>query len=516
MSREWFSQLLNIELRSLTEKIKAFQSTIANEDEGRARDYRIYYACVETAFSNDLLNNREPQITSDEKSVLITLARQLCLSSEEVRLIESQILEIPTLNIDALIKTLKELGCVFYMKRNLNIYVPDEIVKILRSIKGKAIADKHFRRILKRLADSQLNRIAKMHNISKDLPKEQKIKAIIHQGIRFQEISKDMFGHKVNATERKKLLNEFIEKRLNIPLASKGVTFQDKIEKLIEHFNLLDADPKVMISLEGYKLLIKDLFKVYSKLETIVRDEFELQSSHVLSSDDLIDYNIKPRDILDLIPEADIKAICEQLGIKTRGDFVQNILNAYRKSENILIENYTLLANRDYKKLQENGVNIKETDIGLTFESVTEEIFRRLKLEVDQTLKKKVNTSRAKVDIIIKSSDQEVIVVECKTKKDAGYSKFSTVARQMKAYQALMERNGLRVVKSLIVANHFSDVFINECEWELSLNISLIQAHSLLKIYHAVKDVSYKNFPINLLMRDVVISEDRVIQAFHR
>ena len=53
----------------------------------RKRDYLVYKACLETAFKNDLSNNRDAKITSEELSILVCLAKQLDLSQEEVKLI---------------------------------------------------------------------------------------------------------------------------------------------------------------------------------------------------------------------------------------------------------------------------------------------------------------------------------------------------------------------------------------------------------------------------------------------
>ena len=58
-----------------------------------------------------------------------------------------------------------------------------------------------------------------------------------------------------------------------------------------------------------------------------LKDEFELQEEHVLSSSYLLDYNIKPRDILDLISKKEIISFCTAREIKTRGDEILNILD---------------------------------------------------------------------------------------------------------------------------------------------------------------------------------------------
>ena len=395
--------------------------------------------------------------------------------------------------------------------------MPDEIVSVLRAIKGKEVADKHFRRLLRRLRDSQINLIAKKHSIPRALPRAQKIKLFINQGVGFREmIGSDIFKDGVGAAEKKSFLNTFIAKDLKISLGSKGVTVADKLQKLVEHFNQLDEDSTVGMSLDGYHLLLRDVSEKYPKLNAIIKEEFELQNEEVLSGDYLLDYNIKPRDILELIAEDELLKVCETLGIKSRGDCVHNILHAYKDTQSILIEHYELLANRDYKGLQAQGINIRETDIGLRFEEITAIIFDRLGLQVDRALKKAVSTAKDKVDIVIRNGETEVILVECKTSKNSGYTKFSSISRQIASYQRLLERKGYRVIKSLVVANDFTDDFVNACELEMSLNISLIKAPALLRIYNAFRNLPQNTFPINSLMRDVVIDGTRVVKALDK
>lgn len=67
--------------------------------------------------------------------------------------------------------------------------------------------------------------------------------------------------------------------------------------------------------------------------------------------------------------------------------------------------------------------------------------------------------------------------------------------------------------KSLLIAPEFTDEFINECEIEYELNLSLIKASSLLKILEGFKDSKHKKLPYELLMRDVLIQEDRILKA---
>ena len=90
-----------------------------------------------------------------------------------------------------------------------------------------------------------------------------------------------------------------------------------------------------------------------------VKDEFELQEEKVLNSSYLLDYNIKPRDILDLIPHKELDSFCKSREISTRGDNVLNILDHYIDVENLYLENYENIGYRDLNALKENGIVLK-------------------------------------------------------------------------------------------------------------------------------------------------------------
>jgi hypothetical protein len=87
------------------------------------------------------------------------------------------------------------------------------------------------------------------------------------------------------------------------------------------------------------------------------------------------------------------------------------------------------------------------------------------------------------------------------------------VSRQLKAYDSIAKKNGYRVVKSLLIAPEFSDDFIRECGLEYELNLSLITASSLIKMLEGFRNSKLKTFPHNLLMRDVLIQEERILKA---
>jgi hypothetical protein len=139
-----------------------------------------------------------------------------------------------------------------------------------------------------------------------------------------------------------------------------------------------------------------------------------------------------------------------------------------------------------------------------------------LGFNVDEVLRKHLNTAKDRIDIIINLGNNELILAECKTVKDSGYNKFSSVSRQLKAYSQLLKRNNYKVIKSLLIAPDFSDDFVKDCGLEYELNLSLITASSLIKILNGFKNSKHKQFPYNLLMRDVLIQEDRVLAAIEK
>ncbi len=119
--------------------------------------------------------------------------------------------------------------------------------------------------------------------------------------------------------------------------------------------------------------------------------------------------------------------------------------------------------------------------------------------------------------MLLRLSDSEVFIVECKTIKESGYNKFSSIFRQINSYAKLVESNGYKVSKILIIAPEFSNDFVTDCELDTELSLSLITAQSLLNILEGFKkSTKHKQFPYKLLMRDVLIQEDRIIKAINK
>ena len=119
------------------------------------------------------------------------------------------------------------------------------------------------------------------------------------------------------------------------------------------------------------------------------------------------------------------------------------------------------------------------------------------------------------MDILLNLGNNEIIIVECKTSKERGYNKFSSVSRQLKSYQNLTLKNGFRIVKILLVAPAFSDDFVTDCEMDTEMNLSLITASTLYNISEAFNTSKYQKFP-HVLFRDIVINEDRILKTLKK
>lgn len=519
IKQDWFSRLYENEIKNLNTKIKSLNSDFENEKSEltaeRKRDYRIYKSCLATAYRNDIANNREAKITSDELSIILTLSKELALSQEEIKLINYTILPIKKLDVNELINSLKNLGVIFYTKKDNTIYVADEMVRLLRRIRKKEVAEKFSRRTLKLLREPIINQIAKNHNIDRKLGYSQKIEEIIKEGVSFISLlSSEIYKDGITLTEKKKTLNELFEKGLNINNL-KGNTLEDKIKSLIEHFENIEKDEKVGISLDGFEKLLTELNQSLPKLNNQLKVHYEFQEEYVLGASFLLDYNIKPRDILDLITKEDLSKFIKDNGIKQRGDDLLNILEHYKDVENLYLENYENVGYRNLNLLKENGILIKESELGLKFEELTKIIFKGLGFNVDEKFKNQLNTNKDMIDILLNLGNNEVIIVECKTSKEKGYNKFSAVSRQLKSYQNLALKNNLRIVKILLIAPEFSDDFVTDCEMDTEMNLSLISASTLLKIFDSFKTSIYHEFP-HVLFRDILINEERILKALSK
>lgn len=329
-------------------------------------------------------------------------------------------------------------------------------------------------------------------------------------------LKEDIHKGDVKLVDKKKAIAELCDEKLAIVPPIKGATLEDKVANLITYFAKLYGDEKIGISTGGYERLLHDLATNVKNAEKTVREAYQLQEDDVMHGDFLMDFNIMPRDVIELFSSDILAQLCEAKEIKTRGSIVDNILAAYKDTEDLLVENYEAIGFRDLNALKENGITLTEAELGTTFEDVTKYIFGRLGLEVDEKLRKKLNTEKDKMDILLRTGEHSVVLVECKTVKENGYNKFSSISRQVKAYKNLLEKNDFQVDRIFIVAPDFSEDFVADCGDEFTLPITLLKAGSLASIYNTVKTTGTGRFTIQMLTRDILVQEDRIIRALKK
>lgn len=522
MRLDWFAKLYDDEINKQKKAIEAFKADVNAEkpsmDAARVRDYKVFAACLKTAYFNDKESNFSPKITPDEQSILDTLAKSLELSLDERTMIKYSVLEIKKAkNIDDVVAELKEKGLVFLSKKNNIIYVADEIVSLARRIRGRDVADKYFRRVLLQLKEPQINMVCRKHGIDSKLQYNEKIEQIIASGVSFADVLKeDIHKADTKLIDKKKAISDFCDEKLQITPPIKGLTLDEKVNNLIAYFAKLYGEEKIGISTGGYDRLLLDLEEFVKGASKKIRSTFQIQEEDIMHGEFLTDFNIMPRDILELFTSDSLVDLCNARQIKTRGNIVDNILAAYKDTEDLLVENYEYIGFRDINALKENGIAISEAELGSTFEDVTKYIFQKLGLDVDEKLRKKLNTEKDKMDILIRTGEKSVVLVECKTVKESGYNKFSSISRQVRSYQSLLEKNDYQVDKIILVAPDFSEDFVADCGDEYTLPITLLKAGTLATIYNTVKTVGYNRFTLQMISRDILVQEDRVIRALKK
>ena len=521
MSREWFNKLYNQAVANLRSNIKAIMSQI-DKDNGdlspqRKRDYTIYRNCVKTAYENDLTRNREQRLSWEEKTVLYTLSKCLELSNEEDRSIAYSVLPLEKHNVDDVIAELKDAGVIFFNRKSNMLFAPDEIIWLLREFLGIEMPNKYLRRILRHLNDPEINLIARKHNIDRKLSRNGKIKEIINQGLSITNLlTNDIFSDKIMKANRAKRIQDLMAKDLEMDLSVYGRSLEDKVENVITYFNELERDDTKSLSRDGFETYLKQLKESIPDINNRIKEEFELQDEDVMFSEVLADYNIGPRDISYLLTKKELVDFCKKYGIKSRGNLVYNIINNYRDITDLYLENFECVGCRDLQSLKEKGLSVRESELGSLYEELTKDIFKKLGFNVDEKLRRELNTPRAKMDILLNLGGKDLIIVECKSVKDKDYNKYTAVSRQLKSYQNECKKKGYHVSQVVIVANDFSEDFISECEYDYELSISLITSSGLVKILDGLKDSNLTELPVRLLLKDGILNEDRIVNVLNR
>jgi hypothetical protein len=517
MSREWFHKLYNQAVANLKSRIKTISSQI-NKDKGdlppqRKRDYYVYRTCVKIAYENDLVVNRDQHLSWEEKTILHTLSRSLELSNEEERTIAYSVVPLKKHNVDEL----KDAGIIFFNRKSNTLFIPDEIVWLLRGILEIEIPNKYLRRILRHFRDPEINLIARKHNIDRKLKRNEKIKEIIAQGLSITNLlTSDIFREQVTKADRAKRIQEFIIKDLKIDLPKAGRSLEEKVTNLIIYFNELERDDTTSLSRDGCEKLLNLLKEAIPNINKRIKEEFEIQDEDVMSSEFLADYNIGPRDVIYLLKREELFDFCKKSGIKSRGNLVSNIINSFRNIQDLYLENFESVGCRDLHSLKEKGLTVKESELGSLYEELTKNIFKKLGFNVDEKLRQELNTDRAKMDILLNLGGKDVIIVECKSVKDKDYNKYTAVSRQLKSYESLCKKKGYHVSQVVIVSNEFTEDFISECEYDYELSISLITSSGLVKILEGLKESPLTELPVRLLLKDGVLNADRIVKVLNR
>lgn len=483
-------------------------------DFDRLNRLEIYRDCMRTAFNNDLKVNRTAKISEDERSILNVLAQGLGLSREEVNAIEHSIDPIPQLGIDNALEYLRENGIIMINRRRSEVMVADEIVDILHDLLGKEIHDKYVLRILRSLSDADLSSILKNHGYKiRGIDRKDKIATIAHSGLSIRSILiNDIHVEDATQNQRKERIKQLIEDMaLDIPRI--GTRLQDRIDVLIDHLKSSEDDEFNLLSVSGFKELLESLSKTDINVEDRIRADFEIENKETLDPERLKALSITPLDILYLYTNDEIKTIRNDMGLSRRGNPRSQIIESFASANDRLIENYNLLATRDLKGLHDAGIDIKEADIGAKFEEITRSILEQLGMNVDEDLRKNINTAKDKADIIVSLDNDDVIIGEAKSFKNGQFSKYSTTSRQVKAYVKRCEINGHRVAQVLIVAPEFSKDFIDAADMDTEINISLLEASGLQKILAAFKQRRNPNFSPKLLTKGGLLKAELISKS---
>ncbi len=521
MTREWFSRLYQEEIRKLKSDIKQFEEKLKEGkdkgDQNRLRDYLIFRSCVKTAYENDLIENRDARISRDELIIIHALAQGLELSNQEIRWITYSVVPLEIIGIDELIRELKDAGIIFYSKKIYTLYTPDEIIWLLQEINNIEIPNKYLRRILRHLSDSEINLVAKKHGIENKLKRKQKADDLLKQGLdAINLLTQEIFKHGSTKTERAERLHKLISKDLDIQLSKFGRSIEERVKYLIQYFNDLEKDVKSSLTEDGYNKLLLDLSTHFLNVNMVLKEEFQLQEENVLEAEVLDIYNIKPRDVLYLFSREELKGFCRKRNLRLSGNLASNIIDNYRVIEDLLIDNFNLVGSRDINGLHKKGLTLKEGELGIVYENLTKRIFEKFGFNVDETLRKQLNTKRHQIDIILNIGNDEVIIIECKTIKEGEYSKYTSVSRQLKSYQKLCKESGYRVIQALIVSSEFTKDFIGDCEYDHELNLSLITSRGLIKVLEIYKKSKFGEFPVRLLQKDGLLDEDRICKVLKK
>ncbi|PCC10331.1 hypothetical protein [Pseudoalteromonas sp. JB197] len=511
----WIESLYEKEWAELSKLSKELKECIQqNSAEGileRNRALKIYHACMKEAYFNDEKNNRDAKVTDDERSILNVLSNELNLTTDECAAVEHLVDIIPQNGVLDALNSLRDIGLLFISKKRQEVFIPDEIVTLLNEIQGKDLADKYVLRILRTLTDAELSNALKAHGRKiRGVSRTDKIQTIIHSGISAAKLlSDDIHNVEDNQNQRKERLKQLIQD-LEIDTEKLGTTLDERIGLILSSLSGATEKEFDSLSASGFKQLLKTLEEHFPTMQAVLKEAFELEANELIDTEKLRALSITPHDILYLLSNDEVREVRDSMGLSRRGNARFAILESFANATDKLIENYDALARRDINALREAGADVTEADIGIKFEEVTKAIFELLELNIDEDLRKDLNTTKDKADIVISLSDNDIIIGEAKTCKNGDFAKYSTTSRQVKAYVTRAENQGKRVAQVLIIAPSFSDDFIESAEMDTEVNISLLEAHGLKLILDAYKSKRNPSFAPKLLTKGGLLKAELI------
>ncbi len=513
----WVETLYSKEYQEIDRLSSSLISKINENDSNdfdRFNRLDIYRECMRTAFESDLKSNRSARVSEGERCILNALAERLNITREEVHALEHSIDPIPELGIENALEYLRESGIILINRRRSEVMVADEVVEILNDILGKELHDKYVLRILRALSDSDLTNILKVHGYkSRGVERQDKIATITHSGVQIRSLlTNDLHAENATQNQRKDRIKQLIED-MGLDVQRIGIRLQDRIDVLIDFLKTSEQEEFNVLSVSGYKEMLDNLGKTEPSVEDRIRADFEIENKETLDPERLKSLSITPLDILFLYSNEEIKTIRNNLGLSKKGNPRTQIIESFASANDKLIENYHLLATRDLQGLCASGIDIKESDIGVKFEEATRSILEQLGMNVDEDLRKDINTAKDKADIIVSLENNDVIVGEAKSFKAGLFAKYSSTSRQVKAYVKRCESNGHRVAQVLIVAPAFSPDFIDAADMDTEINISLLEAKGLQKILQAFKQRRHPNFSPKLLTKGGLLKADLISKS---
>ena len=148
MKQDRYDRLYENQLKDISEKKAAFKKAVYGNHSGineqRKTAYKTYLDFFKTVYYNDWDANHDAEIVTSKLSILLTLSQNLGLSQEDVELINHIIIPVKKLDINTAIMRLENIGVIFYSRKTSTIYAADEIVRVLRKVRGKETGDKLF------------------------------------------------------------------------------------------------------------------------------------------------------------------------------------------------------------------------------------------------------------------------------------------------------------------------------------------------------------------------------------